>query len=78
MPKGGSAVVANPQADDVQYPCLVRAVYKKNKISTIVSRYRLYMYSSLCANALLFRLLLMILIDSKTPIARLSERTWTL
>lgn len=39
MPKGGSAVVANAEADEVQYPCLVRAVYKKNKISTIVSRY---------------------------------------
>ncbi|KAG1087241.1 hypothetical protein G6F42_020680 [Rhizopus arrhizus] len=37
MPKGGSAVVANAEAEDVQYPCLVRAVYKKNKISTIIA-----------------------------------------
>lgn len=37
MPKGGSAVVANAEKDDVSYPCLVRAVFKKHKISTIVS-----------------------------------------
>lgn len=36
MPKGGDAVVENATESDVQYPCLVRAVYKKNKISTIV------------------------------------------
>jgi signal recognition particle subunit SRP14 len=35
MPKGGSAVVQSTQ-DDVQYPVIVRAVYKNNKISTIV------------------------------------------
>ncbi|KAI8644611.1 signal recognition particle, SRP9/SRP14 subunit [Parasitella parasitica] len=37
MPKGGSAVVANTENDTVEYPCLVRAVYKKNKISTIIA-----------------------------------------
>jgi hypothetical protein len=36
MPKGGDAVVQSTEKDDVQYPCLVRATYKKNKISTIV------------------------------------------
>lgn len=38
MPKGGDAVVNN-KSDDVQYPCIVRAVYRKNKISTIVNRF---------------------------------------
>ncbi|KAI9364291.1 signal recognition particle, SRP9/SRP14 subunit [Pilaira anomala] len=37
LPKGGEAVVSAPKKDDVQYPCLVRAVYKKQKISTIVA-----------------------------------------
>lgn len=37
MPKGGDAVVENATESDVQYPCLVRAVYKKNKISTIIA-----------------------------------------
>lgn len=36
MPKGGDVVVQSPNKDDVQYPCLVRAVYRKQKISTIV------------------------------------------
>ncbi|KAG2233906.1 signal recognition particle, SRP9/SRP14 subunit [Thamnidium elegans] len=36
MPKGGELVVENPTRDDVKYPCLVRAVYRKQKISTIV------------------------------------------
>jgi signal recognition particle subunit SRP14 len=39
MPKGGSAVIANSEKDNVNYPCLVRAVFKKHKISTIVSTY---------------------------------------
>ncbi|KAG2196859.1 hypothetical protein INT47_011379 [Mucor saturninus] len=37
MPKGGNAVVEAESKDDVQYPCLVRAVYKKHKISTIIA-----------------------------------------
>ncbi|KAG1170686.1 hypothetical protein G6F70_007548 [Rhizopus microsporus] len=37
MPKGGDAVVNNSNNSDVQYPCLVRAVYKNQKISTIVA-----------------------------------------
>lgn len=36
MPKGGDVVVQSTPESDVQYPCLVRAIYKKNKISTIV------------------------------------------
>ncbi|KAI8334475.1 signal recognition particle, SRP9/SRP14 subunit [Blakeslea trispora] len=35
MPKGGAAVIENK--DETQYPCLVRAVYRKNKISTIIA-----------------------------------------
>ncbi|KAI9487093.1 MAG: signal recognition particle 14-like protein [Benjaminiella poitrasii] len=39
MPKGGDAVVGNADKDNVQYPCLVRATFKKNKISTIIAPY---------------------------------------
>ncbi|KAI8365807.1 signal recognition particle, SRP9/SRP14 subunit [Choanephora cucurbitarum] len=34
MPKGGAAVFENEKKE---YPCLIRAVYKNNKISTIVA-----------------------------------------
>jgi hypothetical protein len=37
MPKGGQAVIENKGSDDVKYPCIVRATYKKAKISTIVT-----------------------------------------
>ncbi|KAI8092248.1 signal recognition particle, SRP9/SRP14 subunit [Gilbertella persicaria] len=38
MPKGGAAVVnSTEEKDAIEYPCLVRAVYKKNKISTIIA-----------------------------------------
>ncbi|KAI8973566.1 signal recognition particle, SRP9/SRP14 subunit [Mycotypha africana] len=38
MPKGGQEVVDNKdKKDTIQYPCIVRAVYKKVKISTIVA-----------------------------------------
>ncbi|CAO3624301.1 unnamed protein product [Mucor hiemalis] len=37
MPKGGDVVVQSTPESDVQYPCLVRAIYKKNKISTIIA-----------------------------------------
>ncbi|KAG1151900.1 hypothetical protein G6F37_004218 [Rhizopus arrhizus] len=36
MPKGGDAVVNN-DSQDIQYPCLVRATFKNQKISTIVA-----------------------------------------
>lgn len=36
MPKGGDAVVNNDN-QDIQYPCLVRATFKNQKISTIVA-----------------------------------------
>ncbi|RCH79145.1 RNA-binding signal recognition particle subunit srp14 [Rhizopus stolonifer] len=36
MPKGGEAVV-NKTEEKVEYPCLVRATFKKQKISTIVA-----------------------------------------
>lgn len=75
MPKGGSAVVANAEAEDVQYPCLVRAVYKKNKISTIVSECWFYVLLLLTS---ISRFHLMILIDSKTPTAQLLELIWIL
>lgn len=50
MPKGGELVVENPKRDDVQYPCLVRAVYKKHKISTIVQYYFILEKKTLCTN----------------------------
>ncbi|KAI7901889.1 signal recognition particle, SRP9/SRP14 subunit [Cokeromyces recurvatus] len=37
IPRGGDAVIGNLDIDNVQYPCLVRATYKKNKISTIIA-----------------------------------------
>ncbi|KAI8138787.1 signal recognition particle, SRP9/SRP14 subunit [Fennellomyces sp. T-0311] len=39
VPKGGEAILDKEQMkdDDVEYPCLVRAQYKKDKISTIVT-----------------------------------------
>ncbi|KAI8886250.1 signal recognition particle, SRP9/SRP14 subunit, partial [Backusella circina FSU 941] len=37
MPKGGKAVIENKGSDDVKYPCIVRATFKKAKISTIVA-----------------------------------------
>ncbi|CEP14606.1 hypothetical protein [Parasitella parasitica] len=37
MPKGGGTVVASTENDSVEYPCLIRAVYRKNKISTIIA-----------------------------------------
>ncbi|GAA5800356.1 hypothetical protein HPULCUR_005784 [Helicostylum pulchrum] len=45
MPKGGELVVENPKRDDVQYPCLVRAVSPddfdrfQNAYSTIIRAY---------------------------------------
>ncbi|KAG0176486.1 RNA-binding signal recognition particle subunit srp14 [Apophysomyces sp. BC1034] len=38
IPKGGEeAIKSDVPADDVRYPCLVRAAYKNKKISTMVA-----------------------------------------